>query len=276
MRTNSVTLPNWPNLNYVSLPACKLAMDWSRGQMRNLSTIYMTSFGDNIDWDYFTHFCCNLALHPEAIPQLTTLSLAQSPEWDILFILLERYNFRTAADNKMLKSLTLGDTPPDLRKPLQMLCGGKFTDRPPNIELSWIGNVDIIFDESLPGCLECHKLLLFCKYTTAPNRHLAWGLSSSSSSSSSSLDLPVDILGERSDSPLGISRMFGDIPKIEDLYIPTYPDNPQDVLLQWEQRENAWQSLQDFGRLRSCQKAGRSQVHISDSYCPNGEWIDVD
>ncbi|KAG8835075.1 hypothetical protein FRC17_005428 [Serendipita sp. 399] len=147
-----ITLSNWPNLTFVSVPAYKLAMDWSAAggaqPMCNLSTVSLGNIG-NVAWDHFTHFCCNLALYPEAIPQLTTLTLAQSPEWDILFILLERYNFRTTTDSERIKWLTVGDAPLRLLKQLQMLCGGKFTERPPNIELCWIGNVDIIFDESL-------------------------------------------------------------------------------------------------------------------------------
>ncbi|KAG8835077.1 hypothetical protein FRC17_005430 [Serendipita sp. 399] len=149
---SSIMLSNWPNLTNISTPAYKLAMDWSGGQMHNLSTVNLGKIG-NIAWDHFTHFCCNLALHPKAIPQLTTLTLAQSPEWDILFILLERFNFRTTTDSERIKSLTVGDAPLYLLRPLQMLCAGKFTKRPPNIELCWIGNVDTVFDKSLKALL---------------------------------------------------------------------------------------------------------------------------
>ncbi|KAG8835063.1 hypothetical protein FRC17_005415 [Serendipita sp. 399] len=148
IQKSRITLSNWPDLTSLFIPAYTLAMDWSGGQMRNLGSISLDN-NLNVAWDHFTHFCCNLALHPEAIPQLTTLNLEQSPEWDILFILLERYNFRTTADSERIRWLTVGDTPFNLLKPLRMLCGGKFTERPPNVELCWIGNVDIIFDESL-------------------------------------------------------------------------------------------------------------------------------
>ncbi|KAG8750696.1 hypothetical protein FRC14_000299 [Serendipita sp. 396] len=142
------------------------------------------------------------------------------------------------ANNERISRLTIGNAPLSLLKPLQDLCAGKFTERPSDYELSWIGNIDIIRDQSLPGCLRCHKLLLFChEPPCSPSA---------------------------SDEPLYISGIFGHHVD-EDDNIPKYPDNSQDVLLEWEHREEAWEDLRRLSRLKSCRDVGQNRVLISDT-----------
>ncbi|KAG8863955.1 hypothetical protein FRC20_010413 [Serendipita sp. 405] len=232
-----VDLAAWPNINRLSIPALTPKLYWPRSPLQNLSNIHLNATNHSY-WDCATHFCRDLALYPDAIPRLQALSLYRSPEWDILFILLERYNFRMTANNERISRLTIGNAPLSLLKPLQDLCAGKFTERPSDYELSWIGNIDIIRDQSLPGCLRCHKLLLFChEPPCSPSA---------------------------SDEPLYISGIFGHHVD-EDDNIPKYPDNSQDVLLEWEHREEAWEDLRRLSRLKSCRDVGQNRVLISDT-----------
>ncbi|KAG8844693.1 hypothetical protein FRB91_002388 [Serendipita sp. 411] len=254
--TNKIDLMAWPNIDHLSLPAYKLKLDWPHSQFHKLDSVHLTDIS-SITWDYSTQFCRDLALYPDAMPHLWSLSLSRSPEWDILFILLERYNFRTSIDSERISCLSIGDAPLDILEPLQSLCAGKFTERPSNYELSWVGNTDIIFDHSLPGCLRCHKLLLFCRHTTLPAGHSLYDRAYAA--------LTQFDIWEAENNSIGISRMFGEEPDEDlDMYVPKYPDNTQDILLEWEYRERAWEELHQLGRLKSCRGAGRNRVFITD------------
>ncbi|KAG8758385.1 hypothetical protein FRC14_000154 [Serendipita sp. 396] len=164
--TPKLNLSHWPALCFLDARPGIFSVDWSNDRLHNLQKIRF--YGTTIStWDYTTQFCCDLALHPEAIPCLDSLIFQHEfPELDIVFILLERYNFRKQLGSSRIRQLRLMG-PSDLIAPLKKICDGKFTDRPPNHEISWVGNIDMILDAS-PGCLRCHKTLSICQWQGAP------------------------------------------------------------------------------------------------------------
>lgn len=97
-----------------------------------------------------TEFCRDVALQPSNLPALESISLHHMPEWDILFIMLERKNFVAQSGVSRIKRLSLpGTCPTRFRRPLYDLLHGYYTDRPSNYDLSIVGNAEIILDGSM-------------------------------------------------------------------------------------------------------------------------------
>ena len=64
--------------------------------------------------------------------------------------MLERKNFCLEPGVSRITRVHIEDPcPKRLLKPLKDLLGGIYTDRPPNLNLSVVGNADIIFDASM-------------------------------------------------------------------------------------------------------------------------------
>ncbi|KAG8834813.1 hypothetical protein FRC20_007396, partial [Serendipita sp. 405] len=83
------------------------------------------------------------------MPALDTLDFFTIPEWDVLFILLEHYNFRPEAGSSRISNITLpARVPRRLLEPLQELCAGRFVSHPCYFELSWMANMNIMSDYS--------------------------------------------------------------------------------------------------------------------------------
>ncbi|KAG8822380.1 hypothetical protein FRC17_009575 [Serendipita sp. 399] len=140
----------WPALISLEVVVPSYTLDLSRGQFRNLRTLrlirlYVTSDSKPA----MTRFCRDLVLNIHTVPCLEALALDEAPEWDILFILLERYNFRTEVGSTRIADLHIPGVPSWLILPLNQLCEGKFADRPSNRELSWVGNIGAILDTSM-------------------------------------------------------------------------------------------------------------------------------
>lgn len=102
-------------------------------------------------------FFMDIILDPLLCPSLNALGFACFPEWDWLFILLERRNYlpRTSATSR-IRSIELPSCISySLLRPLTDLVAGRLTLRPSNQELSISEIAPICFDPNLPGCMEC-------------------------------------------------------------------------------------------------------------------------
>lgn len=95
-----------------------------------------------------TSLCAALLYHPEACPALETIRFLNSaPEWDILFMMLERRNFRKGIAR--IRRLGLPFLPYHLRGPLCSLLRGMYTNRPSNMELSFASAIDLYWDKNM-------------------------------------------------------------------------------------------------------------------------------
>jgi hypothetical protein len=117
--------------------------------LRNLvlQITYSTYAQQNPTNDLITRFCRNLAMNPSRLPVLESLSLAQLPEWDIFFIMLERRNVTKNQGISRLKKITLpSHYPKELFGPIHELIRGRFATRPSNWDLSFAGNMELLED----------------------------------------------------------------------------------------------------------------------------------
>ncbi|KAG8815720.1 hypothetical protein FRC17_000606 [Serendipita sp. 399] len=140
----------WPAFISLEVVVSSYTLDLSKGQFCNLRNLSLTGlYVSSKAKMAITRFCRDLALNMYTVPCLEALALDDAPEWDILFILLERYNFRTEVGSTRIADLHIRGVPSWLILPLKQLCEGKFADRPSNHELSWVGNIDAILDTSM-------------------------------------------------------------------------------------------------------------------------------
>ncbi|KAG8759853.1 hypothetical protein FRC14_004814 [Serendipita sp. 396] len=134
-------------------------------------------------------FCTYLILRPRDFPSLETVKFYQFPEWDLLFLMLERRNFlldqSISKITKVFVPTTLGLV---LKEPLTSLLGGQFTNRLSNHELSISGMGEIYFDKSLPGCHWCCLSMQAC---SSPVISMPYPLSLSSIWSEDRAELPI-------------------------------------------------------------------------------------
>ncbi|KIM20133.1 hypothetical protein M408DRAFT_30619 [Serendipita vermifera MAFF 305830] len=97
-----------------------------------------------------TSLCLAILYDPEKCPSLGNIVLIEcAPEWDILFLMLERRNFLTRLGISRINRITLPYIPHHLRDPLASLLRGVYTKRPPNEELSFLGMMELAFDENM-------------------------------------------------------------------------------------------------------------------------------
>ncbi|KAG8825050.1 hypothetical protein FRC19_000487 [Serendipita sp. 401] len=243
----------WPALRQLSLDISPVVY-WEGGQLKNLRTLTLRG-GSSTAWDYASEFCRDLAQNSFAMPVIDTINFGHPPEWDLLFILLEYYNFRPYTGSSRISTLKFSsNVPSDLWAPLKELCMGKIAARPQNIALSWIGNLDIICDLSLSGCMRCHKYLLYCR-RLPPERPMAPKKPFGTPSFRDIRDLPMDLdtLFEPEASPYS-DMATGRILTISNVsvMIPAYPSNVKEILATWEAREEAWQNILYKIRDRTC------------------------
>jgi hypothetical protein len=95
-----------------------------------------------------------LALRIDSFPCLSRLKLQKFPEWDILFLMLERRNFHQSNSVtilcKLIDSITLPFRPASwIAKPLIDRLGGQLSIRPTNYELSHHAIAPIYFDRDM-------------------------------------------------------------------------------------------------------------------------------
>lgn len=127
------------------------------------------------DLNQVSEFCVNMILHPKDCPALEQLQFAQYPEWDLLFIMLERRNF---LPDTSISAIKLVSMPSSMnfrnRRFLTDVLRGRFAHRMSNEELSLPAIGRLYFDSDVPGCHHCCMSLQFCKeelLNTARNRH---------------------------------------------------------------------------------------------------------
>ncbi|KAG8821361.1 CCA tRNA nucleotidyltransferase, mitochondrial [Serendipita sp. 399] len=262
----------WPAVTDLSIPGSAIA--WRRGSDGNFKHLRSVELEVEWEdkWDHSSQFCRDLALYSEYMPVLEEIHFSHPPEWDMLCILLERYNFRTTAAeggaNTRISCISFGgDVPYSLLEPIKSLCAGKFVERPSNLELSWVGNVDIIRDRDLPGCVKCMKKLLPCRSSRTAglegmlrpyyfySRRMRRDIDAIS-------DYCLDIL---MDMPLeGVT----DDPveyRLRKLFIPSYPDTEEEILETWQAREEAWQALRkEMNHLPCLNSNGGRRIRINE------------
>ncbi|KAG8830348.1 hypothetical protein FRC17_004983 [Serendipita sp. 399] len=216
----------WPALTTLCVPMTML--DWQAGSFKNLKTLNIESPG-NGKWDRTTQFCRDLARYPDQMPVLESLTTTSTPEWDILFILLELYNFRPEIGSTRISTLSTGGYIPSfLLAPLTSLCNGKFVDRPSNLELCWIGNLDIICDFTIS---------MTFGHPNSDYDHLT---PARSITIDELPELHLDILF---DMPLEGHTSNPIEFRMQRLPVPPYPQSVGEILETWEHRESAWQKL---------------------------------
>ncbi|KAG9040806.1 hypothetical protein FS842_002831 [Serendipita sp. 407] len=255
----------WPSITELSIPPS--AIGWSGECFKHLRSIDLEVDWDE-DWDYTTQFCRDLALHPEYIPVLQQIHFSGPPEWDILCILLERYNFRTGSEDTRISSISFGgDVPFYLLDPIKDLCAGKFVDRPSNFDLSWVSNMDIIYDQNLPGCMKCIKTLLSChisrKGSSPTTRHAdyVFPFRRTHRDADAISDYCLDIL---MDLPLEDGMIDPVEFRMRKLPVPVYPATEDEILATWNEREEVWKMLKKGTDGSVCSGWCRRRVLITE------------
>jgi hypothetical protein len=101
--------------------------------------------------DNASNFLVSLIVNPSACPVLAEIELDDLPEWDLLFIMLERRN-RIPISQGVARIETLilpSPIPPTLLAPLTEILAGRFTERPSNRDLSSSALLEVYFDMSM-------------------------------------------------------------------------------------------------------------------------------
>ncbi|CAG7849129.1 SubName: Full=Uncharacterized protein {ECO:0000313/EMBL:CCA75980.1} [Serendipita indica DSM 11827] len=149
-----ITGRDWPSLRSLSLHMNSV-MVYGLDALRQLSLSRQPLVTDMIHY---------LAMHPNELPLLETLILQTCPEWDILFILLEKRLLTQTQGVKPIENLIFHRLiPKRIKHSLALLLAGHVVSRPSNYELSMQGNLGIFLDADIPGCVECHRYLYPCE-----------------------------------------------------------------------------------------------------------------
>ncbi|KIM22294.1 hypothetical protein M408DRAFT_28840 [Serendipita vermifera MAFF 305830] len=96
-------------------------------------------------------FLANLIIEPKICGLLHEIELDFIPEWDLLFLMLERRNFLPPllGVSRITTLILQSPIPPFLLAPLTYLVSGRFTERPSNLELSFCNFMEEYFDTLL-------------------------------------------------------------------------------------------------------------------------------
>jgi hypothetical protein len=96
-------------------------------------------------------FLVGLIIEPHYCPALVEMELLFIPEWDLLFLMLERRNYLLPSqDIAEIKTLTLpSPIPLALLSPLIDILSGRFTRRPSNMDISFCGFMEEYFDRTM-------------------------------------------------------------------------------------------------------------------------------
>ncbi|KIM19783.1 hypothetical protein M408DRAFT_312272, partial [Serendipita vermifera MAFF 305830] len=93
----------------------------------------------------------SLIFEPRICPLLHEIELDFIPEWDLLFLMLERRNYLPPSHgvSRITTLILQSPIPPTLLAPLAHILSGQFTERPSNRELSLCSFMEGWFDTSL-------------------------------------------------------------------------------------------------------------------------------
>ncbi|KAG8819715.1 hypothetical protein FRC17_010348 [Serendipita sp. 399] len=95
-------------------------------------------------------FCAHLIVRPRDFPSLEEIKFYCLPEWDLLFLMLERRNFLLDQAISKITTVILSTTVGAMLKgPLVSLLRGEYTNRLSNHDLSILGVGEVYFDTSL-------------------------------------------------------------------------------------------------------------------------------
>ncbi|CAG7851794.1 SubName: Full=Uncharacterized protein {ECO:0000313/EMBL:CCA75461.1} [Serendipita indica DSM 11827] len=101
-----------------------------------------------------SEFFIKLINQPDMCAMLQRIELYCFPEWDLLFLLLERRGF--ASFTRPIEEIMLpANIPIYLLRPLVNLLGDQTALRPPNEDVSLDAIADITTDYTIPGCMWC-------------------------------------------------------------------------------------------------------------------------
>jgi hypothetical protein len=99
---------------------------------------------------YASRHLMTMIASPSQCPLLEEFCIQDTPEWDLVFLMLERRNIRPHISVSPIRALTVPVLPgPSIMKPLVALLGCRSIARPSNTELSSQGFRDIFFDFNL-------------------------------------------------------------------------------------------------------------------------------
>ncbi|PVG04318.1 hypothetical protein CPB86DRAFT_693784 [Serendipita vermifera] len=153
---------------------------------------------------FVTATCCQLATDPGIFPSLTSISSSWEPEWDIFFIMLERRNLHSRSKVASIREIVLPSRAAEVfYRPIHDILCGKFPERPSNHSLSLAGNIEILSDESITGCIFCLQSFIPC------------------------------------DEDAKESEQYSHIELPKDDFIP-YPSSEEEILSTWRTRNEIW------------------------------------
>ncbi|CCA76915.1 hypothetical protein PIIN_10898 [Serendipita indica DSM 11827] len=136
-----ITGRDWP-----SLRSLRLSMD-STPTLCGLDSLRQLSLWSQ---SLVSTMILYLAMHPSELPLLDTLGLYACPEWDILFIMLEKRLLTQTYGIKPLENLIFDRAIlATIKNSLASLLAGHILPRPSNYELSMQGNLDIFLDTNM-------------------------------------------------------------------------------------------------------------------------------
>lgn len=143
--TKKLKSGQWEHLR--TLTVLTFAADWEGISLPNVTRIIFRKLAPNDFTKSSTSLCQEITKHPEIFPSLEYLAPSGPPEWEILFLMLERRNIFSDMKVERIKTVRL-DLVPSLTilRPLTDLLGGRLTVYPSVSEISLSGK-EGIFDD---------------------------------------------------------------------------------------------------------------------------------
>lgn len=137
-------LEQWSQIKTLNLMDARIQL--TPGYFPSLTRIFCDyNFGEGITTD----LCWRLSMDVFSCPALEQLRLLRAPEWDILFIMLERRNDRHNPAISPIKYLEIPTPCHSLQHPIIQVLRGSCASRPENLDISWEGNVEVLYDYSM-------------------------------------------------------------------------------------------------------------------------------
>ena len=119
---------------------------WEVTSLQSLKLITFTAASVRISQEFLLH----LILYPKHCPTLEQIEFQAYPEWDLLFLMLERRNFLQNGGVTSIRTIGLPTTIGlILREPLLDLLRGRYAKRLSNYDISMAGLAEIYFDRNL-------------------------------------------------------------------------------------------------------------------------------
>jgi hypothetical protein len=149
-----VDLPEstFPSLQDLTLFFTGFSLRNTYGSVKLASLPVLTSITIASGWyePQGTMLCFALLYQPDQYPLLNEIRFQWCfPDWDMLFLMLERRNFMVNSEVSLIRRITLPFVPSGLRTPLASLLRGIYTERPPNDELFMGGARELLLDDQV-------------------------------------------------------------------------------------------------------------------------------